>query len=161
MNSVHEQCPNSDSETILSQKLAKCTVCTTIAQPTHPGAHKRAQAYRGAPSAVSRRVMAWLPDRIAGKAVVSWACARTGTVVLWPASRYSCLPSPPLVTIHETVLQYSFSRSPKSFPSHNTLCALNQGQKKSIFSADFSAKNRFSVVLKKIFGWKNRLQKNR
>ena len=33
--------------------------------------------------------------------------------------------------------------------------------KKSIFSADFSAKNRFSVVLEKIFGWKNRLQKNR
>ena len=33
--------------------------------------------------------------------------------------------------------------------------------KKSIFSADFSAKNRFSVVVEKIFGWKNLLQKNR
>ena len=28
MNSVHEQCPISDSETVLSQKLVKCTVCT-------------------------------------------------------------------------------------------------------------------------------------
>ena len=31
--------------------------------------------------------------------------------------------------------------------------------KKLIFSADFSVKNWFSVVLEKIFGWKNRLQK--
>ena len=33
--------------------------------------------------------------------------------------------------------------------------------KKSIFSVDFSAKNWILVVLEKIFGWKNRLQKNR
>ena len=32
--------------------------------------------------------------------------------------------------------------------------------KKSEKIADFSVKNRFSVMLEKIFGWKNRLQKN-
>ena len=44
MNSVHEQCPISDSEIVLSQKLDKCTMCTATAQLAHPGAHRRAQA---------------------------------------------------------------------------------------------------------------------
>ena len=36
MNNVHEQCPKSDSVTVLSQKLAKCTMCTVTAQPARP-----------------------------------------------------------------------------------------------------------------------------
>ena len=32
-----EQCPKSDSGTVLSQKLAKCTMCTATVQPTRTG----------------------------------------------------------------------------------------------------------------------------
>ena len=55
INSVHEQCPISDSETVLSQKLAKCTMCTATAQPARTGCPQAARAWscRGQPSAVS------------------------------------------------------------------------------------------------------------
>ena len=45
--------------------------------------------------------------------------------------------------------------------SHLNLTPFRARTKKSLFSIDFSAKNWFPVVLEKIFGWKNRLQKNR
>ena len=44
MTIVHEQCPNSDSEIVLSQKLVKCTMCTHTAQLARPGARRHAQA---------------------------------------------------------------------------------------------------------------------
>ena len=57
MNSVHEQCPKSDSETVLSQKLAKCTMCTATAQPARTGHAQAAHVWacHGQPSAVSQR----------------------------------------------------------------------------------------------------------
>ena len=36
-NFCDEQCPISDSETVLSQKLSKCTMCTATAQPACTG----------------------------------------------------------------------------------------------------------------------------
>ena len=47
MNSVHDQCPNSDSETILRQKLVKCTMRTKTAQPASPSARRHAQEPSG------------------------------------------------------------------------------------------------------------------
>ena len=57
MNIVHEQCPKSDSVTVLSQKLAKCTMCTATAQPARTSRAKAARAWscRGQPSTVSQR----------------------------------------------------------------------------------------------------------
>ena len=59
MNSVHEQCPLSDSETVLSQKLA---MCTATAQPAHPSPAHVAMSQPsqrrvvGAQPAVSQRI---------------------------------------------------------------------------------------------------------
>ena len=55
MNSVHEQCPKSDSVTVLSQKLAKCAMCTATAQPARISRAQAARAWpcRGQPNAVS------------------------------------------------------------------------------------------------------------
>ena len=39
MNSVHEQCPISDSKIVLSQKLVKCTMCTHSPASTPRQAH--------------------------------------------------------------------------------------------------------------------------
>ena len=45
MNSVHEQCPNSDSETVPSPKTGWVhKVHSLLAQLAHLGAHRRAQA---------------------------------------------------------------------------------------------------------------------
>ena len=65
---------------------------------------------------------------------VSWVQCRTHQrrVVAWPPGRVATqLPTqPPLVTIHETVLQYSFSINPKSFswPQY-TMCIAIQKKK--------------------------------
>ena len=79
MNSVHEHCPKSDSETVLSQKLCQVHRAPNLAQPAHAGAPRCACACRAvgccgcvvsvAPTvsqvqgAVSQRAVprAWLP----------------------------------------------------------------------------------------------------
>ena len=45
VNSVHEQCPNSDSKTVLSPKTEQVhSVHSQLTQPARPGAHRRSQA---------------------------------------------------------------------------------------------------------------------
>ena len=61
MNSVHKQCPNNDSETVLSQKLVKCIVCTHTAQPARPGARRHSQVCAGTPRRAQCRVVAAQP----------------------------------------------------------------------------------------------------
>ena len=129
MNSVHEQCPNSDSETVLSPKTGWVhQVHSLLAQPAHPTVHRRDQAR--ARMAVSQAVAAvswpWPSTvckvlcRVVGAlaschrhyaarlAVVSWACL----AIQLPAS---CSPG------HNTlcILQY---KSPVARPScHDTI----------------------------------------
>ena len=76
MNSVHEQCPNSDSETVLSQKLVKCTVCTHTAQPARQGAHRHAQARTGTPKRAQARPGARSGRVVAAQPAVSQRPAR-------------------------------------------------------------------------------------
>ena len=62
MNTVHEQYPISDSEAVLSQKLAKCTMCTATAQLARTGRARVAvsqpaqRGVVGAQPAVSQRI---------------------------------------------------------------------------------------------------------
>ena len=140
-NIVHEQCPNSDSEIVLSPKTGWVhQVHSLLTQPTHPGEHRRTQASawlcRHAPSRPCRGhsgcVMARRRPCRRRCMVVSWA---------WPPAvlRHSNL-APFLVTIHLGVLRYkSFSSqvpyvtiqlsivTPAANPfslSHNTACCL-------------------------------------
>ena len=60
MNSVHEQCPKSDSETVMSQelgkKLSQAHRAPNLAQPARTGRAQAAHAWpcRGQPSVVSQ-----------------------------------------------------------------------------------------------------------
>ena len=103
MNSVHEQCPNSDSKTVLSQKLVKCTVCTHTAQPARIG---RAQAARGC------RIVAPPAGRFVGAVAVSWHAGGSVVALNRVVSRHkACSLAPFLVTIHLDVLQYKLNHS--------------------------------------------------
>ena len=75
MNSVHEQCPKSDSETVLSLKIGWVHQVHNLLTQQHTQVRTggRAWSCRGAPQ---RRVAAWPPSRVAGQAVVSQALAR-------------------------------------------------------------------------------------
>ena len=111
MNSVHEQCPISDSETVLSQKLAKCTMCTATAQPALTGRAQAASAwpYLGQPSVVS-----WLRP---------WSCRRPGLPCHCASRHTSCLcppcrvPSFPACTVSWTQWLY---RGLASWPCRDT-----------------------------------------
>ena len=101
-------------------KLSRVHQAPNLAQPARPGA--RARLYRGRGPRSCRR-LAWPYSR--RPSVVSWACALTGTVVSWPASRqcpaaytpwsqYTLLYcdtipgcQPLLVTIQSILLQYN------------------------------------------------------
>ena len=105
MNSVHDQCPNSDSETVLSpkngSKLSQVHSAPNLAQPASTGAPRRAPAH-----AVSWRprcrVVAPPLDRVAGKAAMSWpsASCRHGRVVACLATQAALSPAP---TYHNTL----------------------------------------------------------
>ena len=118
MNSVHEQCPNNDSKTVLSQKLVKCTVCTHTAQAARPGAHKRAQARARAcrVAGCCGRVVAVAPGLVVGAG--RRVAGAGGRVVAWPPDRVAtqCLPQLPfLVTIHLGVLQIKNAAASPSY----------------------------------------------
>ena len=85
MNSVLEHCPNSDSETVLSKKLVKCTVCTHTAQPVHPGTHRHAKARAVAVS--------WLPSRPCRSARLQCLSASRAPLHAVPSSMpHACAP---------------------------------------------------------------------
>ena len=128
MNRVHEQCPKIDSGTVLSQTGSKTgwvhQVHSLLAQPAHPGAHRRAHAWpcRGLQPAVSwpglrpcrsigRRIVAECYARLA----VSRACLAIHSSLLplhfqWLQSRYNdCIVTQPAsptksLAIHSSVL---------------------------------------------------------
>ena len=62
MNSIHEQCPKSDSETELSpktgSKLSQVHKAPNLAQPMHIGAHRRAQS-RSSAVLQANAAMSW------------------------------------------------------------------------------------------------------
>ena len=88
MNSVHEQCPNIDSETVLNPKT----------EQVHSVHSKHAKVPQARPGARAH-------GRVVGAAAVSWPSATRSSAV----SRHSVLALAPLpVTIHHGVLQYSF-----------------------------------------------------
>ena len=114
MNSVHEQCPNSDSKTVLSPKIGWVhQVHSLLAQLAHPGALRRAQARaRGRVVAPPTDHVAGLQRRVAGPSQPCRGCRApchrrapgrvVGTVAV---SQYSpCPASCSLVTIHFSVL---------------------------------------------------------
>ena len=122
MNSVREQCPNSDSETVLSlktgSKLSEVHRAPNLAQPMHIDAPRRARVAVSQAAAVvsqaSQRCVggaAW-PCRGSGP----WPCHRVcGRVAAAAPGRVVALyrdtgqqPSSLLVTIHPSILQYSF-----------------------------------------------------
>ena len=83
MNSVHEQCPISDSETVLSPKTGWVNqVHSPLAQPAHPGAHRRAQV-RAHGRVVGYCGRGPQPCRSA-QAALSWPCAARANAVSWP-----------------------------------------------------------------------------
>ena len=113
MNSVHEQCPKSDSETVLSPKTCWVhQVLSLLAQLAHPGARRRAQARAclavswalrpccGSGPRPCRRRRA--PCRgYRPQVVVSWA--QGYRVVAWPPGRVATqLPTPALAPCHNT-----------------------------------------------------------
>ena len=122
MNIIHEQCPNSDSETVPSpktrSKLSQVHKAPNLAQPAHTGAPKRARVAMSwhpqpvvsqAPSVVSQHA----GDRVVAAA---WPCRRRcPCAVSWPGwscrgpvSRHRPVASTfPLVTIHWSVLRYN------------------------------------------------------
>ena len=147
MNSIHDQCPNRDSKTVLSQKLAKCIVCTATAQPARTGRACMAVSWpcRGSPTSCRGRD----PSRIAGaERRIVGAGRRVAGVVpgrvvgAVAVSQYSpCLA--PLLPCHDTpdciVTRPASQASPQSqytyciaiqWPnqpcslSHNTVCVL-------------------------------------
>ena len=129
MNSVHEQCPISDSETVLSpktrSKLSQVHRAPNLAQPVHTSAPRRvrvALSWRPQP-AMSRSVVG--PNRLClgrrapchrragGRVVVAaWPCRRRCPCAVswpgWPCRKTPQLanppppppPPPPQVTIH-------------------------------------------------------------
>ena len=107
MNSVHEQCPNSDSETVLSpktgSKLSQVHCAPNLAQPT------RARVpYRGSPSRLCRG-LAWLCRKPGGRVAarpsavswpclaVSWPCVATQPVASCP---FACHNTPQCIATH-------------------------------------------------------------
>ena len=118
MNSVHEQCPIGDSETVLSPNIGSKTgwVHQEYSVHSHNPACARAWPCRGAPSAVSwrrqHRVVAWPLGRVAGLAAVSWHAGGRVVALNRAVSRHkACSLAPFLVTIHLGVLQYKLSHS--------------------------------------------------
>ena len=148
MNSVHEQCPNSDSETVLSlktgSKLSQVHKAPNLAQPAHTGAPRRV---RMAVSWALRPCHGRGPrpcrksdGRVAGAPA---PCrGRSGHVVAWPPGHVATqrLPQAPLVPIHPIVLRYNsqlpapaghntprciaIQTQPSSHLSHNTIGVL-------------------------------------
>ena len=112
MNNVHEQCPKSDSKTVLSPKTGWVhQVLSLLAQPTHPGAHRHAQARaRGCVAAVlwalpvpcrsARATVSQAQGVVSqsvGGLVVAECCSCQRRVVAWPPDRVAtqCLPQLP------------------------------------------------------------------
>ena len=126
MNSVQEQCPISDSETVLSpktrSKLSQAHRAPSLAQLAHTGAPRCA-----------RVAMSWRPQPAVSQAPAGCVVgaghhvASTPLVISWLGCvvlRHSLASnSPPLVTIHLGVLQY---KMPATSPLYDTihLCVL-------------------------------------
>ena len=101
MNSVHEQHPNSDSETVLSpkigSKLSQVHKAPNLVQPAHTGAPRRAHVAVEAPCQRPQPVVLWAdprPCRSTCARVVAECRARQRPVVAWPPGRVATqLPS--------------------------------------------------------------------
>ena len=136
MNNIHEQCPNSDSETELSpktgSKLSQVHKAPNLAHPAHTGAPKRARACR-----VVAECRAQL-NRVAGLAAVSWPsivpCCDTRPAAWLPClSQYTpvyydtnpCLLQPSSSACHDTIycIVTPFPH-PTCRPYHNTIFVL-------------------------------------
>ena len=125
MNNVHEQCPNSDSETVLSQKIGWVhQVHSLLAQLAHPGAHRRARVailWRPQPAvsqAPTGRVMGAGRHVAGAPLAVSWLSC----VVL----RHSPASNSFILTIHCSVLRHKIFQPSLLFQSRYTQCIVTQ-----------------------------------
>ena len=125
MNSVREQCPKSDSGTVLSQKLAKCTMCTATTQPARIGSAQAARSWpcRGRiwsccgwdPRLCHRpssRVAARKRAPLCAVPHAPAPCRRRPSASLRRVTRHSPAGQAPHVIIQYSVLQYNFFLQP-------------------------------------------------
>ena len=128
MNIVHEQCPISDSKTILSQKTESGAQSTQLG-PT--SAHRRAQerarghvvappAFRVVPCRRPQPAVSWAQGAVSQRAM-PLACLPCPGLAVCFATQPSLIPLPP-VTIHLGVLRYN--AQPNQPPNHNIISVL-------------------------------------
>ena len=128
MNSVHEQCPNSDSETILSPKTGWVhQVHSLLDHPAHPGEHRYAWPCRGTPSESYRRpqpAVSWA-RRVAGVVPRAWLLCR-GLAGLYCDTTQPCLAPFSHNTPECIAIQKKKKKQPAPFMSQYTQCIVIQ-----------------------------------
>ena len=122
MNNVHVPGPISDSEIVLSQKLAKCTMCTATAQPARTG---RAQAMLAWPCRGQPSIVSWLrlwPCRRRRAPYRGRRCRVAARLRASLRCAHPCLASTPCLASQPRVVAPGCAQA--SLPSHNTIIAL-------------------------------------